>query len=139
MLQGSIVCYRKVTIRDGDKKIRLEPHEFQPDLFIIWLGLLSKPYFHLCLDEDIFQHEEDSQYPHGDAQLLDVSAAGVDGHIADHTAENTIRNTVGERHHDDGDESRDRLCIVVQVDVLDRRHHIQTHDDEHRSSCCRRN
>ena len=35
MLQGSIVCYRKVTIRDGDKKIRLEPHEFQPDLFII--------------------------------------------------------------------------------------------------------
>lgn len=35
MLQGSIVCYRKVTIRNGDKKIRLEPHEFQPDLFII--------------------------------------------------------------------------------------------------------
>ncbi len=29
------IYFRYITERDGDKKIRLEPHEFQPDLFII--------------------------------------------------------------------------------------------------------
>lgn len=85
------------------------------------------------LDEDVLHNEQRSQHIERGVELLPVHAEHVDKHVRDNTAEDAVGDAVRERHHHDGDERRYRLGIVVEVDVLHRCEHEQTHDDEHRS------
>ena len=50
-------------------------------------------------------------------------------HVGDDAEEDTVGDGVAERHHDDGDERRDGLAVVVPVDAGDGRHHH--HTDQH--------
>ena len=93
---------------------------------------------HRLLDENIFHHKQYSQYRQCGVELLPVGANHVDDNVGNDTAQDAVGDAVGERHHDDGDERRDCLGIVVEVDVLDRSEHEQTNDDEHRCGGSRR-
>lgn len=91
------------------------------------------------LDENVFHHKEHSEDAERRVEFLPITAKAVDSHVGDYTTENTIGDAISQRHHDDGNECRYRLGIVVEVDVLDWRHHKQTYDEQHRGGGCRRN
>ena len=90
------------------------------------------------LDKHVLHHKQHCQYIQRDVEFLEVAADNVDGNVRDNTAEDTVRNAVCQRHHDDGDECRDRLSKVVEVDILDWRQHEQTYDYENRCCGCSR-
>lgn len=91
------------------------------------------------LDENVFHHKEHSEDAERRVEFLPITAKAVDSHVGDYTTENTIGDAISQRHHDDGDECRYRLGIVVEVDVLDWRHHKQTYDEQHKGGGCCRN
>lgn len=92
----------------------------------------------LGLNEDILHDEQDGEHVERGVEALPVAAQHIDGHVGDDTTQNAVGDAIRERHHDDRDEGRDRLGVVVQLDVFDGRQHEQSHDDEHGSRGSRR-
>ena len=88
------------------------------------------------LNKNVFADEQCSQDPHGDGDVLELAGNSVAENIGDDTEEDTVRDAVCKRHHDEGDESGDCLAVVVPVDCLHGRHHHHTNDDEGGSGCC---
>ena len=66
------------------------------------------------LDEYILQNEEQCKNHHYRCHLVSLSADQVQEYVWDHTYEDTVRDWVGQRHHDDADECRDRLWEVIE-------------------------
>ena len=61
------------------------------------------------LYKDIFQNEEYCQDADCGVELLPVHADDVDCDIRNYAAQDAVRNAVSQRHHDEGDEGRDRF------------------------------
>lgn len=58
------------------------------------------------LDEDISQHKECCQHPHGGGDVLEVATEGVEEHIAYQTDEDAVVDAEAEGHHHHRDEGR---------------------------------
>lgn len=83
------------------------------------------------LDEDISQHKERRQHPHGGGDALEVATEGVEEHIAYQTDEDAVADAEAEGHHHHRDEGRQRLDGVFPVDFQHGCHH-HAHYNERR-------
>ena len=69
----------------------------------------------LYLNEYILADEQSGKHPHGDGDLLELSADGVADNVSDYAKENTVGDAVGKRHHDDGDECHKLFYVKKEV------------------------
>ena len=87
------------------------------------------------LQQDVFQDEQNGQHIHQGADLLLLGLAGDDIQQGpgDDTNGDALRDAVCSGHCQDGQERRNALSRIVELDLQGRTHHVEANDDQGRS------
>jgi hypothetical protein len=92
-------------------------------------------YFSASLQQDVLQDEQHRQHVHQRADLLFTGLAGdeVQQSPGDDADGNALGDAVGQRHGDDGQESRNGIGQIIKVNLRDSAQHVEADNDQRRS------